>query len=112
MPFVYLPVAHTGVAVGDGAGGLVAVGAGGGGVSGTTLRVGSGNGGVRRLLLLLVFEFVFSFAGAGLKSSSGSTEGSTLATGLGLAITGGAILPPEGIPCSLLPVGDAPGCTG
>ena len=101
---------YLGVAVGDGNGGLVAVGAGGGGVSGTTLRVGSGNGGVRRLLL--VFEFVFSFVGSGLKSSSGSTDASTLGDGLGLALTGGAILPPEGIPCSLFPVGDAPGCTG
>lgn len=84
------------------------MGAGGGGVSGTTLRVGSGTGGAFRLL----FEFVFSFAGAGLRSSSGSIEGSTLATGLGLAIAGGLIVPPDGIPASLFPVGDAPGCAG
>lgn len=76
------------------------------------LRVGSGSGGAFRLLLPFVFEFVFSFAGAGLRSSSGSIDGSTLATGLGLAIAGGLIVPPEGIPASLLPVGDAPGCAG
>ena len=80
------------------AGGLVAVGAGGGSVSGTTVRVGSGTAG--------------ALDGEGLASSVGSIEGSKLASGLGLAIAGGLILPPEGIPCSPLPVGDAPGCTG
>lgn len=77
------------------------------------LRVGSGSGGALRLLLLLlfVFEFVFSFAGAGLRSSSG-IEGSTLAAGLALTFAGGVMVPPDGIPCSLFPVGDAPGCTG
>ena len=101
---------HIGGTVGDGfgSGGFVAVGIGGGGVSGTTLRVGSGNGGVLRLLLL----FEFSFAGAGLRSSSGSTDGSTLACGLAFTLAGGVIVPPEGIPCSPFPVGDAPGCTG
>jgi len=96
------------VAVGDGAG-LVAEGAGGGGVSGRTLFVGSGNDGALGLLLLFEFVFAFWFAGAGLRSSSGSTEGSTLAAGLGLALAGGTIDPPDGIPSSLLPVGDAPG---
>ena len=97
--------------MGDGeAGGFVAVGAGGGGPSGTTLFVGCGSGGVLRLLLL--FELVFSFVGEGLAPSVGSTEGSKLASGLGLAIAGGLIVPPDGIPCSPFPVGDAPGCTG
>jgi hypothetical protein len=86
---------------------LVAVGAGGGDASGFTVRVGSGAGGA--------FGFVFAFSfvvGDGLTSSVGSAEGSKLASGLGLAITGGLIVPPEGIPCSLLPVGEDPGCTG
>jgi hypothetical protein len=56
-----------------------------------------------------VFAFV---VGEGLASAVGSTDGSKLASGLGLAIAGGLIVPPEGIPCSLLPVGEDPGCTG
>ena len=79
--FVAKPIYGTG----DGeAGGFVAVGAGGGNVSGTTVRVGAGSGG--------------ALDGEGLASSVGSTEGSKLASGLGLAIGVGLILPPEGIP--------------
>jgi hypothetical protein len=98
--------------VGDGfSAGFVADGTGGGGPSGTTLRVGSGNG-VALLLLAFLLAFAFSFAGAGLNSSSGSTETSGLATGLALTFAGGEIVPPEGIPASLFPVGDCAGCTG
>ena len=104
-------MAQIGVAVGDGfSAGFVADGAGGGGVSGTTLRVGSGNGVGLRLLLL--FSFAFSLAGAGLNSSNGSTDGSKVATGLAFTLAGGVMVPPDGIPCSLFPVGDPAGCTG
>src|SRR5215213_2034458 len=99
-----------GVAVGEGfsAGGFVAEGTGGGAFSGTTLRVGSGNAGALRLLLLFSLEFVFAFAFAsGVKSSTASGETATLA--LGLAIAGGVIEPPDGIPSSPLPVA---GCAG
>ena len=92
-------------------GGFVADGAGAGDVSGTTLRVGSGNGDALRFALPLVLAFPFAFEfglGAGLRSSSGSTEGSKLAAGLAFAFTlaGGVILPPDGMPSSLFPVGD------
>ena len=106
------------VAVGDGfsAGGLVAEGAGGGGeLSGTTLRVGSGNAGALRLLLLFAFAFAFEFSfalAAGVKSSSGSGDTSGLTCGLAFTLAGGAMVPPAGIPCSLLPVGVPAGCTG
>ena len=85
-------------------GGLVADGTGEGAVSGATLFVGSGNGGALLALGL----------GAGLDSASGSTEASTLAAGLAFAFTfaGEVIVPPEGIPSSLRPVGGCAGCTG
>ena len=91
----------------------VLVAAGDGPPSGTTLRVGSGSGGAFRLALLfeLLLLFAFAFAG-GLTSSIGSSDGSAFAFGLALTFAGGAMLPPDGIPCSLFPVGDAPGCTG
>ena len=104
-----------GVAVGEGfsAGGFVGTGTGGGASPGTTLRVGSGNAGALRLLLpfSFAFEFVLEFAFAfasGVKASTG--EAATLA--LGLAIAGGRIAPPDGIPSSPLPVAGCVGCTG
>jgi hypothetical protein len=77
--------------------------------------VGSGKAGALRLLLPLLFAFelvfVFSLAFAsGVKSSVAAGEAATLA--LGLAIAGGAIVPPDGIPSSPLPVAGCVGCTG
>ena len=88
--------------------------AGGEGTITGTLRVGSGNGEGFRLALLfeLLLLFSFALAGGGLRSSIGSGDTSAFAFGLAFTFAGGAILPPAGIPCSLLPVGDAPGCTG
>ena len=59
--------------------------------------------------LEFVFALLFAFAFAsGVKSSAGETA--TLA--LGLAIAGGLIDPPAGIPSSPLPVAGCAGCTG
>ena len=65
------------------------------------------------LPLLFSFELVFVFAFAlasGVKSSVAAGEAATLA--LGLAIAGGLICPPDGIPSSPLPVAGCTGCTG
>lgn len=99
------------MAVGGGfsAGGFVAEGTGDGWFSGTTLRVGSGTAGALRLLLPFSFVLAFAFAlAAGLMSSIGGGE----TAALGLAIAGGAIDPPAGIPSSPLPVAGCAGCTG
>ena len=103
-----------GVAVGEGfSAGLLADGAGGGGVSGRTLFVGSGNAGAFRLLLPfeLLFSFAFAFA-AGVMSSTAAGETAAFAFGLAFTFAGGVMAPPAGIPCSPLPLGDCPGCTG
>lgn len=82
------------------------VAAGEGTPSGTTLRVGSGSGGAFGLVLLFVFWFVFA---TGLTSSMGGGESSTLGAGVALTFAAGLVFPPDGIPCSPFPVGDAPG---
>ena len=87
------------------------VAAGDGTPSGTTLRVGSGNGGGFRLELPFVFSLAFAFA-TGLISSIGGGESSTLGAGVAFMFATGMVFPPEGIPSSPFPVGDAPGCTG
>ena len=81
--------------------------------------MGSGNGGALRfvfsLVLALLFAFVLAFAftfGAGLRSSIGSVGTSAFAFGLAFTFAGRATVPPAGIPSSLFPVGEAPGCTG
>jgi hypothetical protein len=99
------------------AGGFVPAGDGGGTFSGTTLRVGSGNGGALRLLFALVFvfalllAFAFTFA-SGLTSSIGVGSCTAFAFGEAFTLADALIEPPDGSPCSALPVGGGVGCTG
>ena len=83
--------------------------------SGTTLRVGSGKAGALRFVLEFVLALLFSFAftlTVGLTSSIGAGETSAFAFAFTFAFVLALTLPPEGIPSSPFPVGEAPGCTG
>jgi len=83
--------------------------------SGTTLRVGSGNAGALRLLFVFVFVLLFAFAftfASGLTSSIGVGSCAAFAFGEGFTLAEGLIEPPEGSPCSGLPVAGCAGWTG
>ena len=77
------------------------------------MREGLSTGGAFRLLL--TFSFTLALGGGGsLMSTSGVGETCALAFGFMFVFSfaAGLIAPPEGIPSSLLPVGDSAGVTG